>query len=207
MDLVVPDGQPVRWGLNLLHKTGLKERVYGPDLMLGICAQAEKSGHPVYFYGSRPEVLRRLQDNLLDRFPRLRIAGSEPSAFRQLSGQEREAVVSRIVASGARLVFVGLGCPRQEVWAFENGDALSMPVIAVGAAFDFHAGELPQAPPRLQRHGLEWLFRLVHEPRRLWQRYLLLNPYYLLLLGLQALGLKNIDPESGEVPAAELRYG
>lgn len=105
------------------------------------------------------------------------------------------------------MVFVGLGCPRQETWVYECGEALSMPVLAVGAAFDFHAGSLPQAPPLLQRYGLEWAFRFAHEPRRLWTRYLLLNPAFLGLLALQASGARCFDSPEGTLPLEEMRIG
>lgn len=185
LELVVPDGQPVRWALNLLHRSRLVDRVYGPRLTLEVCRRAAEEGLPVYLYGSRPEVLGRLTANLTRRLPGLRIAGSRPSLFRRSSAEEKRAIVREIRESGARIVLVGLGCPRQEAWAFEYREALSMPVVAVGAAFDFHAGSLPQAPERLQRLGLEWAFRLRHEPGRLWRRYLFLNPYYLLLVSCQ----------------------
>lgn len=186
LEMVVPDGQPVRWALNILHSARLADRVYGPDLTLHLCAAAESAKLPVYFYGSKESVLGPLLAELKRRFPRLEIAGYEPSLFRRTTEEEKQDIVKRIRESGARITFVGLGCPRQEVWAFEYRKALSMPVIAVGAAFDFHAGSLAQAPALLQRLGLEWLFRLRHEPRRLWKRYLYLNPYYLALFGLQA---------------------
>jgi N-acetylglucosaminyldiphosphoundecaprenol N-acetyl-beta-D-mannosaminyltransferase len=207
LDLIVPDGQPVRWALNLMHGTKLAERVYGPDLMLAVCRLAARKGYPVYLYGSKAEVLERLSRNLLARAPDLKIAGKEASAFRRLTERERDQVLERIRSSGARIVFVGLGCPRQEVWAYENGGSLSCPVLAVGAAFDFHAGTLEQAPARLQRLGLEWLYRLSKEPRRLWRRYLILNPVYLTLLGLQATGLYAPDPECVSEAPEELRFG
>jgi len=189
LELVVPDGQPVRWALNLLHKVGLPDRVYGPRLMLEICAAAEKEGLPIFLYGSRPQVLERLVANLKTRFPRLQIAGAMPSFFRRLTSQEREEVVRTIRQSGARITFVGLGCPRQEIFAYEMKGLLSMPVVAVGAAFDFHAGLLKEAPFWMQRLGLQWLHRLLQEPGRLWRRYLVLGPAFLGLLVLQWAGL------------------
>ncbi len=206
-DIIAPDGQPVRWALNVLYRSGLPERVYGPTLMLRVCGRAEADGLPVYLYGSRPEVLERLQQNLLRMHPRLVIAGAQPSRFRQLTPAEKQQVAEKIRESGARITFVGLGCPRQEVWAYEFRDALSMPIVAVGAAFDFHAGTLLQAPEFLQKRGLEWAYRLAREPRRLWKRYLLLNPMYLYLLGLQALRLRAFDNADTDVPLGELRYG
>jgi N-acetylglucosaminyldiphosphoundecaprenol N-acetyl-beta-D-mannosaminyltransferase len=184
LDLVVPDGQPVRWALNHLYDTGLPDRVYGPTLMLKVCEQAVREQLPIYLYGGRDVVLEKLSKNLRERFPDLCIAGYQPSRFRRLSIDEQAETV-RIIRDGtARLTFVGLGCPRQEVWAYENRASLSMPVLAVGAVFDFHAGLLAQAPLGWQNRGLEWLYRLLREPRRLWRRYLFLNPLYLFLVGL-----------------------
>jgi exopolysaccharide biosynthesis WecB/TagA/CpsF family protein len=130
-----------------------------------------------------------------------------PSRFRQLNAQEKQEVIATIKESGADITFVGLGCPRQEVWAYEYREHLSMPLIAVGAAFDFHAGTLPQAPKQMQDMGLEWFFRLVQEPGRLWKRYLILNPTYLTLLGMQLLGLRRFDPSETILPTEELSYG
>lgn len=206
LDLVVPDGQPVRWALNLLHGTALRERVYGPNLMLAACALAARRGFGIYLYGSTEQTLDRLGASLRARFPDLIVCGQEPSRFRCLSPSEKAEVVDRVRASGARLVFVGLGCPRQEVWAYEYRTALSVPILAVGAAFDFHAGTTPQAPTWMQARGLEWLFRLVAEPRRLWRRYLLLNPWYVALVAAQLLRLRRF-PVAAPAPAGELSYG
>jgi exopolysaccharide biosynthesis WecB/TagA/CpsF family protein len=204
-DLVVPDGQPVRWALNLLHGAELKNRVYGPELTLRVLAMAAENGLSVYFYGTTPAVLDALLASLRQRYPALIVAGAEPSKFRTLTQAERIAVASRIVASGASITMVGLGCPRQEVFAYEMRDLLSMPLLAVGAAFAFIAGELPQAPPAMQRLGLEWLFRLKEEPMRLWRRYVLLNPYYLFLLAGQWIGLRYSS--AGTKPSVEVLYG
>jgi N-acetylglucosaminyldiphosphoundecaprenol N-acetyl-beta-D-mannosaminyltransferase len=205
-DVTVPDGQPVRWALNWLHRTGLPDRVYGPTLMLKVCEMAASRGLPVFLYGSRPAVLSQLHCNLARRCPGVSIAGVCPSKFRSLSAEEKSEVVRVIRNSGARLTLVALGCPRQEVWAYEYAPLLGMPVVAVGAAFDFHAGSLPQAPECLQRNGLEWLFRLWQEPRRLWRRYAYLNPAYAGLLLMQAVRLRQFDTV-GTPPDHELGYG
>lgn len=205
-DLLLPDGQPVRWALNLFYHAGLSDRVYGPNLTMKICEGAADKGIPLYFYGTNPETLAPLREFLEKRFPGIVIAGMEPSRFRRLTPMEKEEVAGRIQASGAGLVFVGLGCPRQETFAFEFREILPMPILAVGAAFPFLAGMLPQAPIWMQRAGLEWLFRLVVEPRRLWRRYLLLNPAYVCLLVLQALRLFRF-PTDGQAPTSELLYG
>jgi exopolysaccharide biosynthesis WecB/TagA/CpsF family protein len=207
LDLIVPDGQPVRWALNRLHGTGLEDRVYGPTLMLKTCERAAAEGLSVFLFGGSEELLDTLQARLCARFPKLSIAGTRPSKFRCLTPQERDETVEAIRNSGAAITCVGLGCPRQEVWAYEFREALSMPILAVGAAFNFHAGLLPQAPRILQDFGFEWLFRLVAEPRRLWRRYLLLNPLYASMLCLQALGLQAFDPENADQPQHEILYG
>jgi len=205
-DLLVPDGQPVRWALNLLYGTQLPARVYGPTLTLKICARAAAEGVPVYFYGSTSEILAALQQTLKEKFPQLLIAGMESSKFRRLTKQEKVEVGSRIQDSGATIVFVGLGCPRQEIFAFEFSDILNMPILAVGAAFPFLAGKVPQAPSWMQEAGLEWFYRLTCEPRRLWRRYIYLNPIYAFLVALQALGLARFSTD-GQCPEKELLDG
>jgi exopolysaccharide biosynthesis WecB/TagA/CpsF family protein len=206
-DLLVPDGQPVRWALHWLHGVRLAERVYGPALMLEVCRQAAEDGVPIFLFGSSAELLESLQNRLAERFKNLRVAGARPSQFRRVTLAERDSLVREILSSGARITFVGLGCPRQEVWAFEHRLALSMPIVAVGAAFNFHAGQLSQAPRALQDRGLEWLYRLLQEPQRLWKRYLVLNPLYLSLLGLQWARLRSFDPENAIPPTQEMLFG
>lgn len=181
-DMLTPDGQPVRWSLNLLHDLRLGDRVYGPTLMLHLCQVAARENLPVYLYGGRPEVLNRLVSRLPNLAPDLRIAGSYSPPFRTLTPEEDEADVRAIRASGARIVFVGLGCPRQEEWAYRHRADLRMPIVCVGAAFDFHAGVLRQAPAWMQARGLEWFFRLMMEPRRLWRRYAKHIPIFIFLL-------------------------
>ncbi|MEG4250553.1 WecB/TagA/CpsF family glycosyltransferase [Microcoleus sp. AT3-A2] len=207
IDLVLPDGQPVRWALNWLYHTELPDRVCGPNAMLQICERAAEEGLPIYLYGSQASVLEALSRNLCQRFPKLIIAGTQPSKFRQVSPQEKEEIAQQIRNSGAAITFVGLGCPRQEVWAYEYRDDLSMPLIAVGAAYDFHAGNLAKSPDFLSKIGLEWLFRMIKEPRRLWQRYVFLNPLYIWLFLLQALKIKQFDPTDATPPVEEVLYG
>jgi len=206
-DLLVPDGQPVRWALNWLHRTRLADRVYGPTLMLELCRRASAERLPVFLFGGTEPLVASLRESLASRFPALEIAGVKASQFRRLSTAERDETVAAIRASGAAVTFVGLGCPRQEVWAFEFRRLLSMPLVAVGAAFAFHADRLPQAPRWMQNRGLEWLFRLRHEPCRLWKRYLLLNPLYLGMLMLQLAGLCMFDPNRVSCPTEEILYG
>jgi N-acetylglucosaminyldiphosphoundecaprenol N-acetyl-beta-D-mannosaminyltransferase len=205
-DLLVPDGQPVRWVLNWLHRAKLPDRVYGPNLTLKVCARAAAEGVPIYLYGGTPEILSALCVNLKHKFPAIRIAGTEASKFRRLTPKEKTEVVNRIACSGAAITLVGLGCPRQEVFAFEFKNALSMPILAVGAAFPFLAGLMPQAPVWMQDHGIEWLFRLMSEPRRLWRRYIYLNPTYLFLVMLQAMRLSHFSTD-GVSPVYETLFG
>ncbi|MEG4265970.1 WecB/TagA/CpsF family glycosyltransferase [Microcoleus sp. Pol12A4] len=207
IDLVLPDGQPVRWALNWLYHTELPDRVCGPNAMLQICERAAEEGLPIYLYGSQASVLEALSRNLCQRFPKLIIAGTQPSKFRHVSPQEKQEIAQEIRNSGAAITFVGLGCPRQEVWAYEYRDDLSMPLIAVGAAYDFHAGNLAKSPDFLSKIGLEWLFRMMKEPRRLWQRYVFLNPLYIWLFLLQALKIKQFDPTDATPPVEEVLYG
>ncbi len=202
-DMIVPDGQPVRWALRWRHGVKLADRVRGVDFMLALCERAAAEGIPIFLYGSRPEILRPLIENLRRRYPRLLIAGSKPSAFRAVSEEEQRARAAEIRDSGARLVFAGLGCPRQETWAFENGPLLQMPIVGIGSAFDSNAGALPAPPEWMQRAGLEWIFRLVREPSRLWKRYLLLNPLYLLFLAGEIAGLAHFGRGSETKPAPQ----
>ncbi|HEY6881880.1 MAG TPA: WecB/TagA/CpsF family glycosyltransferase [Polyangiales bacterium] len=189
-DLVTPDGQPVRWGMRWTGQASLKDRLYGPTLMLHVCEGAARHGLSVFLYGSRAETLDRLRGALVRRLPGLDVRGVLPGRFRPLTADEQDADAATIRASGADILFVGMGCPRQEWWMFHMRNRLSMPMLAVGAAFDIHAGMIKQAPPLLQKHGLEWLYRLSREPRRLARRYLLVTPQYLPLIASQALGLQ-----------------
>lgn len=182
LDMATADGQPVRWALNLLHGTRLRERVYGPELMLRLCRQAAGEGVSIYLYGSTEPVIEKLERALDKRFPGLRVAGAEAPPFRPLTDEEDDAVVRRMNESGAGLVFVGLGAPRQEAFAAEHRDRVNAAQLCVGAAFDFHAGTKKMAPRWMQRWGLEWLYRVSQEPRRLWKRYLFTNAVFLVLL-------------------------
>ena len=202
LDMVLPDGQPVRWGLNLLYGDGLRDRVCGPQLMLDVCAMAAREGLAIGFYGNRAAVLEELCGKLQARFPGLRIAARMPSRFGRVDRAEQEAVAATIAGSGTDILFVGLGCPRQEVWVYENRDRLRMPILAVGAALDFHADRLPLAPRWMQRSGLEWSFRMWQEPRRLWRRYMLLNPLYLAMLAAQKLHLRRYATDAAGPPVA-----
>jgi exopolysaccharide biosynthesis WecB/TagA/CpsF family protein len=206
LDLVVPDGQPVRWVLNFLHKAALPDRCYGPELTGRLCARAAQQGLPIFLYGTTPAILDDFQAALRKKYPGIRVAGAEPSRFRRLDPNEKASLIARVRDSGAAILFVGLGCPRQETFAYELGDQLSMPVVAVGAAFAFIAGHVPQAPAWMQKRGLEWLYRLGSEPRRLWRRYLYLNPSYLFLVGLQTVGIR-VPRQAARMPLREELFG
>ena len=207
LDLVVPDGQPVRWALNYLYKTELADRVYGPTLTLKVCERAAAEGLSIYLYGSQSEVLEKFSRNLCRKFPKLKIAGGQPSKFRQITEEEQIELAETIKRSGASIVLVGLGCPRQEIFAFENRNLIPMPLMAVGAAFDFHAGTLPQAPDFLQKRGLEWFYRLVQEPKRLWKRYATTNPLYVWMIMLQFFGIRDLGKQKTLPPNEQMRFG
>ena len=206
-DLLTPDGQPVRWAMALTGQARLPDRVYGPFLTLRVCAQAEREGLSLYLYGATAATLARLEASLKERFPALRVAGRQPSRFRRATPQERTDDVETIRASGADLVLVGLGCPRQEIWVYEMREALGRPLLAVGAAFDFLAGSLSMAPAWMQARGLEWLYRLTREPKRLWRRYLILNPHYCWLLWQQVMKIRRFDPDDATAPAGRSNDG
>ncbi len=180
--LAVPDGQPLVWALHALGHARAT-RVYGPDLMALYCARAAAAGSegaPIYLYGGRDQgALELLERRLHERFPGLQIAGGHSPPFRTLTPAEEEEVIAEIDGSGATVVWVGIGQPKQELWMARMRPRLSAPLlVGVGAAFDFHAGLVPQAPPWMQRNGLEWTYRLYREPRRLWRRYARYNPRF-----------------------------
>jgi N-acetylglucosaminyldiphosphoundecaprenol N-acetyl-beta-D-mannosaminyltransferase len=183
-DLVTPDGMPLVWGLRLL---GVAEasRVYGPNLTQEVCRRAAEEGIPVGFYGGTSEVLDALVETLTRRHPGLNIAYRHSPPFRTPTPDEQEATRREIDRSGARILFVGIGAPKQEAWMARHRGNLDVVMVGVGAAFDFLANKKRQAPAWIQRLGLEWLFRLVHEPRRLWKRYLIGNPRFVALFTAQ----------------------
>jgi N-acetylglucosaminyldiphosphoundecaprenol N-acetyl-beta-D-mannosaminyltransferase len=187
----VPDGQPLVWALRALgHR--LRGRVYGPDLMDLACARAARTGRRFYLYGGRNAgALAQLARELRLRHPGLQIVGGHVPPFRALTPAEEDAVAADINRSGADVVWVGIGVPKQEKWMARMRDRLDAPVlVGVGAAFDFHAGLIPQAPAWLQRWGMEWAFRLVQEPQRLWRRYLHYNPRFVVEFARQYLAAR-----------------
>jgi N-acetylglucosaminyldiphosphoundecaprenol N-acetyl-beta-D-mannosaminyltransferase len=178
-DMAAPDGAPVAW---MLRKLGFVEqqRINGPDLMWRYCEQANKTGQAIYLYGSTEQTLDLLQRRLQAVFSGLLIAGAYSPPFRPLSNQEDADVVALINASGAGVVFVSLGCPKQEFWMADHCGKINAVLVGVGAAFDYHAGIIKRAPSWMQNYGLEWLHRLCSEPRRLWRRYLVTNTLFIL---------------------------
>lgn len=183
-DLVSPDGMPLVWALRLL---GVREatRVYGPDLMLAVCAAAERESIPVGLYGGAEPVMERVKLRLREQFPDLNMAYTHSPPFG--TGAEHQGDIEAITRSGVRILFVALGCPKQERWMARHRDLVPAVMVGVGAAFDFLAGAKPQAPRLMQNTGLEWAFRLATEPRRLWRRYVVHNPRFAALLALQLL--------------------
>jgi len=187
-DLVTPDGMPLVWMLRLKGQRD-QQRVYGPTLMLHVLEAAARENIPVGFYGSSPEVLQSLLVIMKDRFPNLKVAYSFSPPFRDMTPDEDASAVNEINQSGARILFVGLGCPKQEEWMAEHRGKVNAVMLGVGAAFDFYAGVKSQAPSWMQKIGLEWFYRLLTEPRRLWWRYLYHNPRFIFLAALDLLGL------------------
>ena len=184
--LNLPDGQPLVWAMSALGYP-LHDRVYGPELMARSCTRSAVSGQRLYLYGGRNQgALVQLTLNLRQRYPGVRIVGGYSPPHRPLTADERAAVIHEINASRADVVWVGIGVPKQEKWMADLRRELDAPVlIGVGAAFDFHAGLVPQAPPWMQELGLEWAYRLAHEPRRLWRRYTRYNPRFVRDFGRQ----------------------
>lgn len=191
--MATPDGMPLVW-LGKLKSKRAVSRVYGPDLLLALCKISAERGYKHYFYGGASGVPEELARNMQMRFPGLKVVGAFSPPFRPLSNVEDAEIVDNINQAGADIVWVGLGTPKQDLWMAEHRSRLTASVlIGVGAAFDFHTGRVPQAPGWMQRVGLEWLFRFFQEPRRLWYRYLVYNPLFILLIIAQALKLKRFQ--------------
>lgn len=184
--MITPDGQPVRWAMNWLHKAKLNDRVYGPELMRRVCKACANEGVKVFLYGAASrELLAQLEEKLTGAFQGLNIVGSYSPPFRSLNEQEHDDLMKEIAESEAQIVFIGLGCPKQDIFAFENREEIKAIQICVGAAFDFHAGSKKMAPKWMQKTGTEWLFRLGQEPGRLWRRYLVTNTQFVWRLAKQ----------------------
>lgn len=189
--LVTPDGMPLVWVSRLRNRRSVS-RVYGPDLMAAVCTMSVSRGYRHFLYGGAAGVPERLADELRRKFPGIQIVGSYSPPFRPLTPDEDKAVIREINESKADIVWVGLSTPKQEYWMANHFGRLDAPVmVGVGAAFDFLAGIKAQAPRWIQRSGLEWLYRLVTEPRRLWRRYLTIVPLFMVFIALESLGLRD----------------
>ena len=182
IDLVVPDGQPIKWALNYFFSTELADRVYGPTLTWKVLQAANDKALAIYFFGSTEHTLNLFIQEIKNNFPNIAIAGFHIDRFREANADEDADDILKINASGAHLVLVGRGCPRQEIWVAEHLGKVNAVMMAVGAAFDFHAKTVKQAPKWMQDNGLEWLFRLIQEPNRLWKRYLFTNSRFIFLI-------------------------
>lgn len=181
IDMLVADGQPVRWALNSFHKLNLEDRVYGPTLTLHVLEKAGKQDLNVYLYGSTEETLAKFSAFIKENYPGVHLCGIHADRFRDATPGEDEADIKKINNAGAHIVLVGRGCPRQEVWVADHLGKVNAAMMAVGAAFDFHAGTVKQAPKWMQDHGLEWFYRLIKEPRRLGKRYFVTNSCFIYL--------------------------
>jgi N-acetylglucosaminyldiphosphoundecaprenol N-acetyl-beta-D-mannosaminyltransferase len=192
INMVVPDGQPIKWALNSFYCLGLKDRVYGPTLVLKVLERANDYGLNVFLFGSTERTIVLFSNFIKKNYPLINICGIHIDRFREASKEEDEIDIKKINASGANIVLVGRGCPRQEIWVANHIGKVKAVMMAVGAAFDFHAGTVKQAPKWMQDKGLEWLFRLIQEPQRLWKRYLITNTYFIyLFLKFKILNLKH----------------
>jgi N-acetylglucosaminyldiphosphoundecaprenol N-acetyl-beta-D-mannosaminyltransferase len=180
-DLVTPDGAPVAWVLRKKGHPG-QERISGPDLMWNCCRKASKLGTEMLLYGGTQSTLQRLEQRLRQEFRGINIVGALSPPFRDLSAEEDAAIVDLINRSGARIVWVGLGCPKQEAWMWAHHSQVKAVMVGVGAAFDFHAGVVKRAPLWMQRNGLEWLHRVSQDPHRLARRYLVGNSVFVIAL-------------------------
>jgi N-acetylglucosaminyldiphosphoundecaprenol N-acetyl-beta-D-mannosaminyltransferase len=188
-DLVVPDGMPLIWA-GRRHGFQLRRRVYGPDLFLEFCQMTARKAYRHFLLGGHPGVPEAVAARLARSCPGIQIAGTCSPPFRALTAAEQSALITQINDSGADVLWVAFGCPKQELWMFENRDRLNVPVIAgVGQAFDLYSGRVRQAPRWTRDHGLEWAYRLLSNPRRLWRRYLVYNTQFLYCLVLDGLGL------------------
>ncbi|MCX7827404.1 MAG: WecB/TagA/CpsF family glycosyltransferase [Verrucomicrobiae bacterium] len=195
-DLAVPDGMPLVWIARARGARHMQRRVYGPELFEAACEAGRRRGWRFYFYGGAEGVAQRLAALVRERYPGVQVVGAETPPFRPLTPDEDAEVCRRINAARPDVVWVGLGGPKQDLWMADHAPKLNVPaLIGIGAAFDFFPGRVSQAPRWMREHGLEWLYRLWAEPRRLWRRYLIYNPWFAWLLLLETLGLKKFPRE------------
>jgi N-acetylglucosaminyldiphosphoundecaprenol N-acetyl-beta-D-mannosaminyltransferase len=195
-DLVTPDGRPLVWALRGLGVRGASQ-VRGTDLTTHVVERAARENVPIGMYGGTPELLEVFGRLLKTRYPNIQVACKIAPPFRPLTPEEDKAVTDEIVASGTRILLVGIGCPKQENWMAEHVGRVPAVLLGVGAAFDFHTGRVRQAPRWMQLAGLEWVFRLLMDPRRLWKRYAKHNPRFVWLFLMQLLGLRRFDERTG----------
>jgi len=181
IDLVVPDGQPIRWVLNSFYKLKLKDRVSGPDLTLYVLDKANKNKLRLYLYGSTKDTLDKFVSFINHKYPGIKICGVHADRFREATEIEDAADIKKINESGAHIVFVGRGCPRQEKWVANHKNKINAAMMAIGAAFDFHAGTVKRAPKWMQNSGLEWFYRMTQEPIKMWKRNLDTFPLFIYL--------------------------
>ena len=191
--LCVPDGMPLIW-CGRLRGHGLRRRVYGPELMITFCRETASKGYRHFLYGGAPDVTNQLVKQLQRSCPGIQIAGFDSPPFRPLTREEDEEAIRRINDARPDVLWVGLGCPKQERWIHDHRERLAVPaIIAIGQAFDLLSGKKRRAPAWMSENGLEWLFRLLQDPRRLWRRYLVYNTKFLYFFSLERLGVKRFD--------------
>ena len=193
LDMIVPDGQPVKWALNSLHKAGLKDRVAGPILTDHVLARANERSLGIYLYGSTASTLEKMKQVIAEKYPKITISGTHADRFREATPEEDLADIKKINESGAHIVLVGRGCPRQEKWVANHLGLINAPMLAIGAAFDFIAGNIVLAPKWMQDSGFEWFYRLIQEPNKLWKRYLTTNTHFIYLFITCKLGIRKIN--------------
>lgn len=187
LDIVTPDGQPIRWALNFFFNLGLKKRVSGPDLVLNVLSKANEFNMNIFLYGSTISTLTKLSEFIKKNYSNIKIVGVHEDRFRDSTKIEDIEDIHRINSLNVDIVFVGRGCPRQEIWVANHIGLINAPMLAVGAAFDFHAGVLKKAPKWMEDNGFEWLFRLIQEPKRLWKRYLVTNTLFIYYVTIEIL--------------------
>jgi N-acetylglucosaminyldiphosphoundecaprenol N-acetyl-beta-D-mannosaminyltransferase len=198
-DLVTPDGMPLVWMLRLMGVAG-QERVAGPDVLAALCSSAPKEGVSLFFLGSQTVILEKMRARLNQEYPALKIAGMEALPFRPMTAEEDEAIVQKLNNSGAGIILVSLGCPKQEVWMAAHQNQVQAVMVGLGGAFPVYAGIHKRAPKFIQSWGLEWLYRLIQEPRRLWKRYFSTMPRFIWL------ALKQFMDDAKKSNNAELKY-
>lgn len=193
LDMIVPDGQPVKWAINSFHKVKLKDRVAGPILTDHVLEKANDKALSIYLYGSTAATLEKMKEVIRQKYPKITISGIHADRFREATAEEDEADIKKINESGAHIVLVGRGCPRQEKWVANHLGLIHAPMLAIGAAFDFIAGNIVLAPRWIQDSGFEWLYRLVQEPKKLWKRYLTTNTHFIYLFISCKIGIRKLN--------------